>query len=240
MNTIHNRASQTHAEAMPSPAVPAPLSGVVMPLERHSALSSQSGEEAAPVALWRPALLLFVLLTVITGLVYPAVVTGLAKAFFPVQAEGSLVRVNGMVVGSTLVGQAFTDPRHFWGRPSATTPQVYNGANSSGSNLGPSNPALLQAVQARVAALRAADPEASGLVPVDLVTASASGLDPDISLAAAHYQVSRVARMRGVPEQQVQAVVDQLAMHPVAGFLGEPRVNVLALNLALDRQWPLR
>ncbi|MBU6466268.1 potassium-transporting ATPase subunit KdpC [Simplicispira hankyongi] len=184
--------------------------------------------------LFRPALSLFILLTLITGLAYPLAVTGLAQLLFPSQANGSLVKVNGVVVGSALIGQPFSQPGHFWSRPSATAPDAYNAAASSGSNLGPSNPALTEAVAARIAALRAADPGNNAPVPVDLVTASASGLDPHISAAAADYQVSRVARARGLPAAQVRALVAQHTQGTLLGFLGEPRVNVLQLNLALD------
>lgn len=186
----------------------------------------------------RPALVLFVLLSLITGLLYPLVVTGAAKAVFPGQAAGSLVERNGQVVGSSLIGQNFSDPKHFWGRPSATSPMAYNGAASSGSNQGPLNPALVDAVKGRVEALRAADPGNTAPVPVDLVTASASGLDPDISPAAAQYQAARVARVRGVPVAQVQTLIDRHTDKPLLSFLGEPRVNVLALNLALEDAKP--
>jgi K+-transporting ATPase ATPase C chain len=184
--------------------------------------------------LLRPALSLFVLLTLVTGLAYPAVVTGLARLAFPDQASGSLVRRDGVVVGSTLIGQSFTDAKHFWGRPSATSPMPDNAANSGGSNLGPLNPALVDAVKGRVEALRAADPGNGAPVPVDLVTASASGLDPHISVAAAEYQVARVARARGVAPDVVRAAVARHTEGRQFGVLGEPRVNVLALNLDLD------
>lgn len=182
----------------------------------------------------RPALVLFALLSALTGLLYPLAVTGAAKAVFPDQAAGSLIERDGQVVGSRLIGQSFTDPKHFWGRPSATAPEPYNAAASGGSNQGPLNPALVDAVKGRVEALRAADPGNTAPVPVDLVTTSASGLDPDISPAAAHYQAGRVARMRGVPVDQVNTLIDRHTEAPFGGFLGEPRVNVLALNLALD------
>ena len=182
----------------------------------------------------RPALVLFALLGALTGLVYPLAVTGAAQALFPSQAAGSLVMRNGAAVGSSLIGQNFSDPKHFWGRPSATAPQPYNASASGGSNLGPLNPALADAVKARIEALRAADPGNAAPVPVDLVTASASGLDPDISPAAAHYQAARVARVRGLPPEQVNALVASHTQAPLWGLLGEPRVNVLALNLALD------
>ena len=182
----------------------------------------------------RPALVLFALLSALTGLVYPLAVTGAAKALFPSQAAGSLVVRNGSAVGSSLIGQNFSDPKHFWGRPSATGPQPYNASASGGSNLGPLNPALADAVKARIEALRTVDPGNTAGVPVDLVTASASGLDPDISPAAALYQAARVARVRGLPPEQVKALVASHTQAPLWGWLGEPRVNVLALNLALD------
>ena len=182
----------------------------------------------------RPALALFILLSVVTGLAYPFAVTGVAQLLFPWQANGSLVLQGGQPVGSAPIGQSFTDPGHFWGRPSATGPQPYNAAASTGSNLGPLNPALTDAVKARVAALQAADPGNAAPVPVDLVTASGSGLDPEISLAAAHYQAPRVARVRGLPPAQITALIERHAQRPWLGVLGEPRVNVLALNLALD------
>jgi K+-transporting ATPase ATPase C chain len=182
----------------------------------------------------RPALVLFALLGVLTGLIYPMAVTGAAKAVFPSQAAGSLVVRDGTAVGSSLIGQNFSDPKHFWGRPSATAPQPYNASASGGSNLGPLNPALADAVKARVEALRAADPGNTAPVPVDLVTASASGLDPDISPAAARYQAARVARVRGVPVEQINALIEKNTQSALWGVLGESRVNVLALNLALD------
>lgn len=186
-------------------------------------------------ALLRPAILLFAILTVVTGIIYPFVVTGLSQALFPRQANGSVVTVNGKAVGSELIGQQFTSPGYFWGRPSATGPYPYNAAASGGSNLGPLNPALTDAVKARIAALRAADPDIAAPVPVDLLTASGSGLDPDISLAGAHYQAARVAKARGVPLERVQALIDRHAKYPWFGIFGEPRVNVLELNLALDK-----
>ena len=182
----------------------------------------------------RPAVVLFLLLTALTGFIYPLVVTGLAQLFFPQQAAGSLVMRNGHAVGSRLIGQSFSDPRNFWGRPSATTPQPYNGTASSGSNLGPLNPALLDAVKPRIAALRAADPGNDAPVPVDLVTASGSGLDPEISVAAADYQAARIARARGLAPERVRALIAQHTEGRLLGVLGEPRVNVLELNLALD------
>ena len=182
----------------------------------------------------RPALTLFFALSVVTGLGYPLAVTGIAQVAFPEAANGSLIVRDGKTVGSGLIGQAFSDPKHFWSRPSATSPMPYDAANSSGSNLGPANPALADAVKARVAALRAADPGNTAPVPVDLVTASASGLDPHISRAAADYQVARVARARSLPEARVRELVEQHTERPLLGFIGEPRVDVLRLNLALD------
>jgi len=182
----------------------------------------------------RPALMTLLIFTLLTGVIYPLVVTGVAQLVFPHQANGSLITANGQTVGSDLIGQQFDDPRYFWGRLSATGPFPYNAAASSGSNLGPSNPALLDAVQARIADLKAADPTNTQLIPVDLVTASGSGLDPNISIAAALYQIPRVARLRGLSETAVRALVDQFTQGRQFGFLGEPRVNVLKLNLALD------
>jgi len=182
----------------------------------------------------RPALVSLILFTLITGVAYPLLVTGIAQIVFPFQANGSLIVKDGKVVGSTLIGQVFDDPKYFWGRPSATSPYGYNAASSSGSNLSPTNPALISAVQARVDALRAADPDNKAAVPVDLVTASGSGLDPHISPAAALYQVSRVARERKLSPEAVRALVEQHTEGRQLGFLGEPRVNVLALSLALD------
>jgi K+-transporting ATPase ATPase C chain len=183
----------------------------------------------------RPVLVVFALLSALTGLIYPMAVTGAAKAVFPSQAAGSLIVLDGTAVGSRLIGQNFSDPKHFWGRPSATAPQPYNATASGGSNQGPLNPALTDAVKARVEALRAADPGNTAPVPVDLVTASASGLDPDISPAAAKYQAARVARVRGVPIEQVNALIASNTQAPLFGLLGESRVNVLSLNIALDK-----
>ncbi|MBA2487183.1 MAG: potassium-transporting ATPase subunit KdpC [Nitrospira sp.] len=182
----------------------------------------------------KPALMTFLILTVVTGLVYPAIVTGLAQLLFPHQANGSLIYKDGKPIGSMLIGQPFDDPKYFWGRPSATAPFPYNAAASSGSNLGPTNPALMEAVKTRVAALKSADPGNDVPVPVDLVTASGSGLDPHISPAAAEYQVGRVARARRMDEVLVRALVVQHTAGRQLGILGERRVNVLALNLALD------
>jgi potassium-transporting ATPase KdpC subunit len=182
----------------------------------------------------RPALVLFAVLSLITGGVYPLAVTGIAQIAMPDAANGSLIVQHGKPVGSALIGQAFGDPGHFWSRPSATSPMPYNASNSAGANQGPMHPALSDAVKARVAALRAADPGNSGPVPVDLVTASASGLDPHISRAAADWQAARVARAHGLPEQRVRELVEQHTEQPLLGFIGEARVHVLRLNLAID------
>lgn len=182
----------------------------------------------------RPAISMLVLLGVLTGLIYPLLVTGLAQQLFPQQANGSILRVDGRAVGSRLIGQQFSAPGYFWGRLSATAPTPYNAGASSGSNLGPLNGALRDAAATRIAALRAAEPDNSAPVPVDLVTASGSGLDPEISLAAARYQIGRIARARQLPAERLAQLLEQHAVYPRLGFLGEPRVNVLALNLALD------
>lgn len=182
----------------------------------------------------RPAIVLFLIMTVLTGIVYPLVVTGIADLLFRDQAAGSLVMRDGHPVGSRLIGQSFSDPRYFWSRPSATSPQPYNATASSGSNQGPLNPALTDAIRTRVEALKAADPTNTGPIPVDLVTASGSGLDPDISIAAAQYQAARIARVRGLPPAKVQALIASQAHGRWLGLIGEPRVNVLELNLALD------
>ena len=186
------------------------------------------------MSLFRPALALLLVFTVLLGLVYPAAITGVSRVLFPAQATGSLLRDGDRVVGSSLIGQPFDDPRYFWGRPSATGPVPYNAAASSGSNQGPLNPALADAVKGRIEALRAADPGSTAPVPVDLVTASGSGLDPHISVAAALYQVPRVAKARGQSTAQLQALIAQYREGKRFGFMGEPRVNVLQLNLALD------
>jgi K+-transporting ATPase ATPase C chain len=185
--------------------------------------------------LTRPAVSLLIVMTVLVGLLYPLAVTLVAKVAFASEADGSLLYRDGKLVGSALIGQSFSDPAHFWGRPSATTPQPYNAQSSGGSNLGPLNPALVKQVEDNVKALRAADPDNRRPVPVDLVTASASGLDPHITPAAAYYQAARVARARHLPLGQVDALIAAHQRGPTLGVLGEPRVNVLELNLALDR-----
>jgi len=185
-------------------------------------------------SLLRPAISLFVLLSVATGIVYPLLVTGVAKVVFPDQAAGSLIVKDGKPVGSKLIGQNFTDPKYFWGRPSATGPMPYNASASSGSNQGPLNPALVDAVKGRIAALKEADPTNHAPIPADLVTASGSGLDPHISPAAAHWQAPRIARLRSLSEAEVSKLIDAHTEGRQLGLLGEPRVNVLALNLALD------
>lgn len=190
-------------------------------------------------SLLRPAVVMFAALTLITGVAYPLVVTGISKGVFPEQAAGSLVNgKDGQPVGSVLIGQNFTSARYFWGRPSATSPMANNAANSAGSNLGPMNPALIDAVKGRIDALKAADADNKQQIPVDLVTASASGVDPEISVAAARYQAARVAKARGLAPGQVEGLIEQLTQGQLLGFLGEPRVNVLKLNLALDALKP--
>jgi potassium-transporting ATPase KdpC subunit len=184
---------------------------------------------------FKPALIVFGLLALLTGLIYPLVMTGVAQVLFPSQANGSLIQQNGQVVGSTLIGQSFDDPKYFWGRLSATGTSPYNAAASGGSNLGPTNPALVAEVQGRIDALRKADPGNTQPIPVDLVTSSASGLDPDISPAAAQYQAARVARVRGLDVAKVNDLIAQNTQGRALGFLGDPTVNVLALNMALDR-----
>lgn len=182
----------------------------------------------------RPALVTFAVLTALTGAVYPLLVTGIGQLAFSDQAAGSLIHRDGKPVGSSLIGQSFSDPKYIWGRPSATGPMPYNAANSSGSNQGPLNPALTDAVKGRIDALRAADPGNTAPVPVDLVTASGSGLDPHLSVAGAMFQAARVAKARQLPVAQVQQLIAQHTEGPMLGFLGEPRVNVLRVNLALD------
>ena len=184
--------------------------------------------------LLRQSFMLLLVLTVITGVLYPLAATGLSQLVFPHQANGSLIERDGKPTGSALIGQSFTDPKYFWGRPSATSPDPYNASASSGSNQGPGSPALRDAVKQRIAALHAADPDNTAPVPVDLVTASGSGLDPEISQASAQYQLERVARARGMGSAQVQALVNEYTSGRQLGVLGEPRVNVLRLNLALD------
>ena len=185
-------------------------------------------------AILRPALVLFAVLTALTGIAYPLIVTAVAQLAFPDQAAGSLILRDGRPVGSSLIGQAFSDPKYVWGRPSATGPMPYNASNSGGSNQGPLNPALADAVKGRIEALRAADPGNTAPVPVDLVTASGSGLDPHVSVAAAQYQAGRVAKARQLALPRVQQLIEQHTEGRLLGFIGEPRVNVLRLNLALD------
>ncbi|GAA0798188.1 potassium-transporting ATPase subunit KdpC [Cupriavidus gilardii] len=202
-------------------------------------MNTHASPQAVPLAaeqegLLRPLLTVFVALSVLTGLLYPAIVTGLAKGVFPHEAAGSLIVKDGKTIGSSLIGQPFSEPRYFWGRLSATAPMPYNAAASGGSNLGPSNPALTDAARARIEALRAADPGNTAPVPVDLVTASGSGLDPHISLAAAEYQAARVARARGLTLQQVRELIAANTDRPALAVLGDAGVNVLRLNLALD------
>lgn len=182
----------------------------------------------------KPAFLSLIVLTIITGIVYPFLVTGTSQIFFPKQANGSLIYREGRPVGSELIGQQFDDPKYFWGRLSATSPFAFNAASSSGSNLGPSNPALLDEIKVRIKALKAADPGNTIPVPVDLVTSSASGLDPHISLAAAYYQIARIAKVRGLSQDTVKAVVKEHTHGRLLGLIGEPVVNVLETNLALD------
>ncbi|PUA20831.1 potassium-transporting ATPase subunit KdpC [Glaciimonas sp. PCH181] len=184
----------------------------------------------------RPALVLFASLTLVCGILYPVVVTGIGKVAFADKAAGSLIVQNGKVVGSSLIGQEFSAPKYFWGRLSATSPMPYNATSSGGSNFGPSNPALIDAVKGRITALKAADPGNTLPIPVDLVTASGSGLDPEISLAAAYYQVGRIARERSLTTDVVRSMIDANQLTRTLGFFGEPRVNVLALNLALDQK----
>lgn len=182
----------------------------------------------------RTAVLIFILLTVITGIVYPCLITGIAQLFFHHEANGSLISQDGKIVGSSLIGQPFDDPKYLWPRPSATLPAPYNGGSSSGSNLGSSNPVLLAAVRARIAALHAVDPYNKKPIPVDLVTSSGSGLDPNISLAAAYYQVARIAKRRGFSENAIRAIIRQNTERRLFGMVGEPVVNVLKVNLDLD------
>jgi potassium-transporting ATPase KdpC subunit len=182
----------------------------------------------------RPTIVLFLIMTVLTGIVYPFAVTGIAQVLFHDQAAGSLVLKDGKPIGSRVIGQSFSDPKYFWSRPSATSPQPYNAIASGGSNLGPLNPALTDAVKSRIDALKAADPTNTLPIPVDLVTASASGLDPEISIAAANYQAARVARVRGLNLAAVQALIASHSRGRLFSLVGEPRINVLELNMALD------
>ena len=186
----------------------------------------------------RQSVLMFLALTIVTGVAYPLAMTLVGQSLFPHQANGSLVERNGKVVGSSLIGQQFDEAKYFWGRPSATGPTPYNGAASTGSNLGPTNPAQLDAVRGRVEALQKADPDQKGAAPVELVTASGSGLDPHISPAAAEYQVARVASTRSLDAKTVRSLVEQHTEGRLLGIIGEPRVNVLELNLALDKEYP--
>ena len=184
----------------------------------------------------RPAASLIVIMTLVIGIVYPLIISGAARVMFPSQAAGSLIKRDGILVGSRLIGQSFSDPKYFWGRPSATSPQPYNGTASGGSNLGPLNPTLIEAVAANAKKLRDADPENHALIPVDLVTSSGSGLDPHISPAAAEYQAARVARARQVPLARIESLIAAHRRDPLLGIFGEPAVNVLELNLALDQR----
>lgn len=186
------------------------------------------------IAQIRPAISIFILLTIVTGVIYPLAVCAVGQVAFADKANGSIITVGGVEIGSRLIGQTFTSPKYFWGRPSATSPTGYNAEASSGSNYGPNHPAQHQAVQERIAALHSAGHDPDAPVPVDLVTASASGLDPDISLDAAYYQAERVAAVRGIPVEQVNAAIERHAKGRLLGFFGEPRVNVLELNLDLD------
>ena len=184
----------------------------------------------------KTSIIIFAVLTVITGVVYPLFITAAAQALFRRQANGSLIYRNGQAIGSRLIGQQFDDPKYFWERLSATSPSAFNASSSSGSNLGPSNPALVDEAAARVKALKAADPGNQAFIPVDLVTSSASGLDPQISPAAALYQVARVSRLRGLPQDRVRQLVSRHTSARFLGLIGEPAVNVLELNCALDGQ----
>jgi K+-transporting ATPase ATPase C chain len=182
----------------------------------------------------RSAILMFVILSLLTGIFYPAFIAGAVYIFFPHQSTGSMLYQNNKLLGSALIGQEFTDPKYFWGRISETSPVAYNSSSSSGSNLGPSNPALIERIKARIRALKEFDPDNTNPIPIDLVTSSASGLDPHISIAGAYYQIPRVARMRGLTEDTVKAIVNRHTNGRIFGLIGEPVVNVLELNLELD------
>lgn len=188
------------------------------------------------ISILRPAFVLFAILTLLCGVLYPYAITGIGQIAFANQANGSLVLRGGQPVGSSLIGQAFSSPKYFWGRPSATSPMPNNATASSGSNQGPLNSALIDAVKGRIDALKVADPANIAPIPVDLVTASASGLDPEISVAAAYYQAGRIARERQLPDNEVRNIIEQRKESQYLGFFGEPRVNVLALNIALDQR----
>ena len=181
----------------------------------------------------KQAILVFIILSIITGIIYPLFITGISQVIFPSQANGSLIYRNGKPVGSALIGQAFNDPRYFWGRISATSPVLFNAAASTGSNLGPTNPALIEAVKVRIKALKSADPN-DNPIPVDLVTSSASGLDPHISIAAAYYQINRIARSRGLAQDKIKIIINKHTHGRLLGVIGEPVVNALEINLALD------
>ena len=203
-------------------------------MNTHMQSTQAASIEPQQGGLLRPALVVFIALSLLTGLLYPGVITAISQVVFQKQAGGSLIVKDGKVVGSTLIGQPFSDPKYFWGRLSATAPMPYNAAASAGSNFGPTNPALTDAARARIDALRAADPDNKAAVPVDLVTASGSGLDPHISLAAADYQAPRVARLRGLAPETVRELIRANTESPLLAVLGDPGVNVLTLNLALD------
>jgi potassium-transporting ATPase KdpC subunit len=183
----------------------------------------------------RPAIFLFIILSVITGIIYPLSVTGIAQCLFRPQANGSLIHADGKNIGSSLIGQQFDDPKYFWGRLSAISPVPYNGASSSGSNLGPLNSALLDAAKARIKALKDADPDNKNPIPVDLVTSSASGLDPHISIAAAYYQIPRIGRKRGISQDAVKGIINRHTSGRFLGIIGEPVVNVLEVNYEMDK-----
>jgi len=205
-----------------------------MTTQTKAAMGAAANNVPRQPGLLRPALTIFVGLAVVTGLLYPGAVTGIARAVFPHEAAGSLIEKDGKVVGSALIGQPFSEPKYFWGRLSATAPMPYNAAASVGSNLGPSNPALTDAARARIEALQAADPNNKAPVPVDLVTSSGSGLDPQISVEAAQWQAPRIAAARGLPLAQVNKLIDDNTSSPLIGYLGPDVVNVLGLNQALD------